>query len=99
MKWPPSSPDCNSLDYYFCNEVKENVHSGHDAKHLEGGKMLKDRIFSVYDQRATNVELLRKARKQFLPRLKDFVKKKRKTDQDRVWLNFALLLLRFIRKE
>ena len=62
--------------------------------------MLKDRIFSVYDQRATNVEPLRKARKQFLPRLKDFVKKKkRKTDQDRVWLNFALLLLRFIRKE
>ena len=40
--------------------------------------MLKDRIFSVYDQRATNVELLRKARKQFLPRLKDFVKKKKK---------------------
>ena len=62
--------------------------------------MLKDRIFSVYDQRATNVEPLRKARKQFLPRLKDLVKKKkRKTDQDRVWLNFALLLLRFIRKE
>ena len=62
--------------------------------------MLKDRIFSVYDQRATNVEPLRKARKQFLPRLKDLVKKKkRKTDQDRVWLNFALLLLRFIKKE
>ena len=39
--------------------------------------MLKDRIFSVYDQRATNVEPLRKARKQFLPRLKDFVKKKK----------------------
>ena len=78
MIWPPSSPDCNPLDYYFCNEVKENVHSGHDAKHFEGGKMLKDRIFSVYDQRATNVEPLRKARKQFLPRLKDFVKKKKK---------------------
>ena len=38
MIWPPSSPDCNPLDYYFCNEVKENVHSGHDAKHFEGGK-------------------------------------------------------------
>ena len=61
--------------------------------------MLKDRIFSVYDQRATNVEPLRKARKQFLPRFKRLCKKKRKTDQDRVWLNFALLLLRFIRKE
>ena len=31
----------------------------------------------MYDQRATNVEPLRKARKQFLPRLKDFVKKKK----------------------
>ena len=45
--------------------------------------MLKDRIFSVYDQRATNVEPLRKARKQFLPRLKDLVKKKKKKDRSR----------------
>ena len=38
-------------------------------------KKLKDRIFSVYDQCATNVEPLRKARKQFFPRLKDFARK------------------------
>ena len=38
-------------------------------------KELKDRIFSVYDQCATNVEPLPKARKQFLPRLKDVVTK------------------------
>ena len=41
-------------------------------------KKLKDRIFSVYDQCATNVEPLRKARKQFLPRLKDVVTKERR---------------------
>ena len=38
-------------------------------------KELKDRIFSVYSQCATNVEPLPKARKQFLPRLKDVVTK------------------------
>ena len=41
-------------------------------------KELKDRIFSVYDQCATNVEPLPKARKQFLPRLKDVVTKERR---------------------
>ena len=75
MEWLPSSPDCNLLDYYFCNEVKEKVYSGHDAKHFESEKKLKDRIFSVYDQCATNIEPLCKARKQFLPRLKDIVSK------------------------
>ena len=49
--------------------------SGHDAKHFEGEKKLKDRIFSVYDQCDTNVEPLPKARKQFFPRLKDFARK------------------------
>ena len=54
------------------------MYSGHDAKHFESKKKLKDRIFSVYDQCATNVEPLRKARKQFLPRLKDVVTKERR---------------------
>ena len=49
--------------------------SGHDTKQFEGEKKLKDRIFSVYDQCATNVEPFRKAREQFFPRLKDFATK------------------------
>ena len=51
------------------------MYSGHDAKHFESEKKLKDRIFSVYNQCATNIEPLCKARKQFLPRLKDIVTK------------------------
>ena len=39
----------------------------------------------MYDQCATNVEPLRKARKQFLPRLKERCKKRRKTNKGRVW--------------
>ena len=74
-EWPPSSPDFGLLDYYFRNEVKEKVYSCHDAKHLDDEKEFKDRIFSVYDQCATNVEPLRKTWKQFLPRLKVVVTK------------------------
>ena len=54
------------------------MYSGHNAKHFGSKKELKDRIFSVYDQCATNAEPLRKARKQFLPRLKDVVTKERR---------------------
>ena len=74
-EWPPSSPDCNILVYHFWNAEKEKVYSGHDAKYYEGEKRFKDRIFSVYDQCATNIEPLRKARKQSLPRSKGFVTK------------------------
>ena len=74
-EWPPSSPDFNLLDHYFWNEEKEEVYSGHDSKHFWDEKRFKDRIFSVYNQCVTNVEPLRKVRKQFLPRLKDFVSK------------------------
>ena len=75
-EWPPFFPDCNLVGYYFWNKVKEKVYSGRDAKNFESEKYLKDRIFSVYDQCPTNVESLRKARKQVLPRLKDAVTKK-----------------------
>ena len=54
------------------------MYSGHNGKHFESEKKLKGRIFSVYDQCATNVEPLRKARKQFLPGLKDVVTKERR---------------------
>ena len=35
MEWPPSSPDWNSLDYYFWNKLKEEIDSGHNAKRFE----------------------------------------------------------------
>ena len=54
------------------------MYSGHNTKHFESEKELRDRIFSVYEQCATNVEPLHKARKQFLPSLKDVVTKERR---------------------
>ena len=75
IELPPSSPHCNPLDYYFWNKVKEKVYSGHHAKPFESEKELQDTICSVWDQCTENVELLRKAIKQFLPRLKAVVTK------------------------
>ena len=52
------------------------MHSGHNAKHgSESEKELKGGIFFLYEQCATNVEPLCKARTQFLPHLKDVVTK------------------------
>ena len=51
------------------------MYSGHHAKPFESEKELQDTICSVWDQCTENVELLRKAIKQFLPRLKAVVTK------------------------
>ena len=53
------------------------MYSGHHAKPFESEKELQGRICSLWDQFTENVELLRKAIKQFLPRLKDVVTKER----------------------
>ena len=47
---PLSSTDCNLLNYYFRNGVKEKGYSCHNAKHFESEKEYKNRIFSVYDK-------------------------------------------------
>ena len=54
------------------------MYCGHNAKHFESEKELKDRIFFVHDQCAINVEPLRKARKQFLTSLNDVVTEERR---------------------
>ena len=53
----------------------KKVYSGHHAKFFEIEKELKDRICSMWDQCATNIELLHKGIKQFLRLLKGVVTK------------------------
>ena len=93
-EWPPSSPDCNLLDYYFWNQVEEKVYSGHDTfwewKWVE-------RQRTVYDQYATNVDHFAK-QGNFFTTFKRCSYKRRKTEQGRVWLKFVLLLSKFISK-
>ena len=68
---PLSSTDCNLLNYYFRNEVKEKGYIGHNAKHFESEKKYR----AGFSLCTTNFEPLRKARNQFLSPLKDIVTK------------------------
>ena len=47
-EWPQWSPDCNPLDYYFWNKVKEKVYENRLNKPFENDKELKKRILSVW---------------------------------------------------
>ena len=70
-QWPPHSPDCNPLDFYFWDAIKRKVYEGlrgpfHDLVELKKG------IRKVW-KKAFTVEELRKAILQFRPRLKAVV--------------------------
>ena len=68
-EWPPYSPDCNPLDYYFWNAVKEKVYANRLNKPFNNLDELKEKIKEVWSECATNTEEIRKALKQFVPRL------------------------------
>ena len=67
--WPPKSPDCNPLDYYFWDHVQEKVYDGRYCYPFATIDELKRRIRDVWDECATDLPQIRKAMKQFLPRL------------------------------
>ena len=67
--WPPKSPDCNPLDYYFWDRVQEKVYDGRYCYPFATIDELKRRIRDVWDECATDLPQIRKAMKQFFPRL------------------------------
>ena len=68
-EWPSNSPDCNPLDYYFWNDVSCKVYQGRHSKPFTSMDELKARIVEVWDECASNRCSIRKAIKQFFPRL------------------------------
>ena len=58
------------LDYYFWDRVQEKVYSGRYCYPFATIAELKRRICDVWDECATDLPQIRKAMKQFLPRLK-----------------------------
>ena len=70
-EWPPKSPDCNLLDYYFWNAIQNLVYEGR-REPFQNLDQLKRRIRTVW-KRAINMNHLRKAVMQFRPRLKAVV--------------------------
>ena len=75
-EWPPSSPDLNPLDYFFWDYVKARVYEGRFKKPFTSEKELKKKIKSVWNICANDLVPIRKAIKQFVPRMKAVEEKK-----------------------
>ena len=68
-EWPPASPDCNPLDYHFWNKIKEKVYEDRFGKPFKDIAELKKKIRKVWPEAANDTKEIRKALKQFVPRL------------------------------
>ena len=75
-EWPPSSSDCNSLEYYFWDKVKEKVYENRLNKPFENQRELKKQIKSVWKDIAFSLPEIRRAIKQFPGTLKAVIKRK-----------------------
>ena len=69
-EWPPTSPDCNPLDYYFWEKVQRKVYENSFNRAFESENALKRRIRRVWPEVSRDIEEIRKALKEFVPRLK-----------------------------
>ena len=69
-KWPPTSPDCSPLDYYFWEKVQRKVYQNRFNRTFENENALKRRIRRVWPEVSRDIEEIRKALKEFVPRLK-----------------------------
>ena len=75
IEWPPNSPDCNPLDYYFWDKVKVKVYKGRHCDPFKTLDELSDKTIEVWDECASDTTAIRKAIRQFLPRLQAVVVK------------------------
>ena len=73
--WPPASPDVNPLDYYFWDAVKTKVYEDRRGKPFSNQEELKNKIRAVWNDCAKNTFIIRKAIKQFIPRLRSVEEK------------------------
>ena len=71
-QWPPNSPDCNRLDFFFWDAVKREVYEGRQGR-FQSIDELKKRIRRVW-KKSYDIDTLRKAILQFRPRLQAVVK-------------------------
>ena len=70
VEWSPSSPDVNPLDYFFWNLVKTKVYQGRAGEPFSSKEELKAKIKAGWKDCETDLKPLRKAIKDFVPRLR-----------------------------
>ena len=73
--WPPSSPDTNPLDNWFWDAVKLKVYEGRAGIPFDSEQELKNKIKRVWSSVASDKKTIRKAIKQFVPRLREVARK------------------------
>lgn len=71
--WPPSSPDCNPLDYYFWDALTCEVYRNRRTPFISLDE-LKDRVLQVWPGLANRHDVRRRAIAQFFPRLQEVVR-------------------------
>ena len=74
-QWPPNSPDLNPLDFYFWNQVKDKVYHKRHCAPFQNLTELRQRITEVWDDCAHDLPTIRRAMKQFIPRVEAVVAK------------------------
>ena len=70
VEWPPSSPNVNPLDCFFWDLVKTKGYQGKAGEPFTSEEELKTKTKAVWKYCTIDLKLLRKAIKQFVPRLR-----------------------------
>ena len=74
VEWPPSLPDLKYLfiylDSFFWDLAQTKLYQGRAGEPFSSGEELKTKIKAVWKDCATHLKPLRKAIKQFVPRLR-----------------------------
>ena len=70
VEWPLYSPNVNPLDCFFWDLVKTKVYQGKAGEPFTSEEELKTKTKAVWKYCTIDLKLLRKAIKQFVPRLR-----------------------------
>ena len=74
-EWPPYSPDVNPLDYFYWDLFEINVYKERSEKPFASEAELKNKVKSPWNISADDLVAIRKAIKQFVPRMKAVAEK------------------------
>ena len=71
--WPPKSPDCNHLVYYFWDALSEEVYKDNRCVPFTSLEELKNKVLEVWQELSRRLITRRKAIAQFFKRLREVV--------------------------
>ena len=83
---PSSSSDVNLLEFFSWDSVKTRLYEGRSGKPFTSEAELKTKMNSVWNICANDLVPIRKAIKQFVPRMKAVEEKQGKCNQNAYWL-------------